>query len=399
MKEEMRRLGVLKKSGAVFLSAALLTGVLAVGAGAASTGAQVTAQISPDIAIVVDGTTRTFFNAAGSEVHPIVYNGTTYLPIRAIGELMGKNVNWDQNSLTITISGARTSGNVTGTLDAAAATQNVSAEIRPDFTIVVDGVTRTFTDVNGTRVYPLLYNGSTYLPIRAIGELMGKTVSWNGATETVTLAGAAAGNTAGGNLVTDADSFSGAAGNQTNNNQTQPVTPPTQQTTPPVQQITPPVQQQQTGSMISAETAKSKALEHAGVSASQATFIRAHLDWDDGRQVYDVEFFTPDYTEYDYEIDAYSGAVLSFDYDAEYALPQQNTNANNGSYIGLEKAKSIALAKVPGATAANVRAYLDYDDGRMEYNVDIFYNGMEYEFEIDAYSGNIISWDVESIYS
>ena len=34
----------------------------------------------------------------------------------------------------------------------------------------------------------------------------------------------------------------------------------------------------------------------------------------------------------------------------------------------------------------------------MEYEVEIVYNAMEYDFEIDAYSGNIISWDSESIY-
>ena len=67
--------------------------------------------------------------------------------------------------------------------------------------------------------------------------------------------------------------------------------------------------------------------------------------------------------------------------------------------IGEAKAKSIALARVPGATESNIRKIkLDRDDGRMEYEVEIVYNAMEYDFEIDAYSGNIISWDSESIY-
>ena len=45
-----------------------------------------------------------------------------------------------------------------------------------------------------------------------------------------------------------------------------------------------------------------------------------------------------------------------------------------------------------------VRSQLDWDDGRAEYEVKIYYGTMEYEFEIDAYSGAIISRDVESIY-
>lgn len=53
--------------------------------------------------------------------------------------------------------------------------------------MVVDGKTRTFTNVNGDAVYPLLYDGSTYLPVRSIGELMGKEVNWNSNNKTVTL--------------------------------------------------------------------------------------------------------------------------------------------------------------------------------------------------------------------
>ena len=67
---------------------------------------------------------------------------------------------------------------------------------------------------------------------------------------------------------------------------------------------------------------------------------------DDGRQIYDVEFYTTNYKEYDYEIDARTGNVLSFDYDAEYYQPSNNTG--NGTVIGEAKAKSIALARVPG---------------------------------------------------
>ena len=45
--------------------------------------------------------------------------------------------------------------------------------------------------------------------------------------------------------------------------------------------------------------------------------MRSRLDYDDGRQRYDVEFYTADYAEYDYEIDASTGEGLSYDYDAE----------------------------------------------------------------------------------
>lgn len=325
----------------------------------------VTALLRPDTAIVIDGETRTFYNANGEEVHPILYNGTNYLPIRAIGELMGKNVNWDQSTLTVTLSGTRTGEAVTGTPETDAAETSVTAELRRDFTIVVESTARTFYDANGDRVYPLLYNGSVYLPIRAIGELMGKTVSWDGAKETVYLTGSSSGS-----LVTDADSFSTTTGTTTTTTTT-------------------------TGTAITVEEAKSAALTHAGLTAGEVTFVKQKSDYEDGRQVYEIEFYnTTTREEYDYEIDAATGEIVSFDYDAENYT--QTTTTATDSYIGEAKAKEIALAKVSGATAANItKCKLDYDDGRWEYDVEIRYNGLEYEFEIDAYTGTIISWDVD----
>ena len=362
----MKKNSIAKRVGALALCASLTAGALMVAAGAASTN--VTAQISPNISVVVDGAYQTFYNAAGQEVQPIAYNGTTYLPIRAIGELMGKNVNWDQVNMTVTLGGTRTTGTVAGTPDNSAKTQNVTASISTDITVVVDGTRRSFTDANGNAVYPLVYNGSIYLPLRAIGNLMGKNVSWDGSTSTVTLSGDL--------LVTDADSF---------NSGTATPTPTPGQTA--------------AGGLITAETAKSKALAHAGLNANQVTFIRSNLEWDDGRRVYDVEFYTSDYKEYDYEIDAVTGEIRSFDYDAEYYQYNGGTGTSSGSYISRDKAISIALSYVSGATASNVRtAKLDYDDGRAEYEVKIIYNAMEYEFEIDAATGSVISRDTESIY-
>ena len=356
----MRKNSIVKRLGMLLLCGSLLVGSLVMSAGAVS---QVSAQLSPDISILVDGVEREFYNVSGQKVHPIAYNGTIYLPVRAIGELMGKNVDWNESTLTVTLSGKRTTTAMTGSPDTSAQSEKVTVQIRDDFTVVVDGSVRTFTDVNGSRVYPLLYNGSTYLPIRAIGELMGKTVTWDDTTRTASLTG--------GTLVTDADSFS-SGGNTTSGAQTD------------------------SGTLISAETAKAKALAHAGLTESQVTFVKQKLEWDDGRQVYDVEFYTSDYSEYDYTIDARSGAVLSFDYDADYFVPP---TTHTGSYIGMDAAKEIALSKVPGATSANIsKAKLDYDDGRAEYEVEIRYQDMEYDFEIDAYTGAILSWDQESIY-
>lgn len=150
----------------------------------------------------------------------------------------------------------------------------------------------------------------------------------------------------------------------------------------------------QTRDYIGEAEAKRVALAHAGLTENQVSLIRVKLDFDDGRWMYDVEFFSSNREEYDYEIDAYTGAVISYDFDAEYN-PYQQTGTGP---ITAEQARQIVLARVPGATAANIREFkTDYDDGALKYEGEIIYNGMEYEFEVDAYSGLVREWSAEPI--
>ena len=60
---------------------------------------------------------------------------------------------------------------------------------------------------------------------------------------------------------------------------------------------------------IGTQRAGSAALSHAGLSASQVSGLKAELEREDGRMIYEVEFHVGQ-TEYDYEIDALTGAVI-----------------------------------------------------------------------------------------
>ncbi|MCD8067196.1 MAG: PepSY domain-containing protein [Oscillospiraceae bacterium] len=211
--------------------------------------------------------------------------------------------------------------------------------------------------------------------------------------ETSDTAADAAATTAGeDSLVTDADTYYSAdAAQQTTAATTTTATAAATTTTTTTQTTDAAV----SGTQITVEEAKAAALAHAGLTAGEVTFTKQKLDYEHGHSVYDIEFYTADYAEYDYEIDAATGEVLSFDYDSK----SRTQSDSSAGIITEARAKEIALAQVSGATAADIRDFeLDRDDGQVQYEGKIIYNGMEYEFEIDAYSGAIRSWDAESIY-
>ena len=136
-----------------------------------------------------------------------------------------------------------------------------------------------------------------------------------------------------GSLVTDADTYN-------------PAVPAGQSGTPSGQESTAANQnnassgqggQQGSSGQLTAQQAKEKALAHANLTLDEVVFVVCELDWEHGRQVYEVEFYTNDAREFDYEIDASTGEVLSYDYDAEhYTAP--STGSEGGS-ISQERAK------------------------------------------------------------
>ena len=65
------------------------------------------------------------------------------------------------------------------------------------------------------------------------------------------------------------------------------------------------------GGSLTLEQAKQAALNRAGVKASEASFTKAYKDFDDGRQVYEIEFYANG-TEYDMDVDVNTGRVTDF---------------------------------------------------------------------------------------
>lgn len=147
---------------------------------------------------------------------------------------------------------------------------------------------------------------------------------------------------------------------------------------------------------IGMEEALYAALKHAGVSKDTAYDISVKLDADEDGVEYDVDF-KANGKEYDYEIHASTGEVIKFEVetDDDYVKTTQSSSSATESLIGEEKAKEIAFknAGVAASNAKNVSVKLDNDDGAVKYEVEFDYDKWEYEYDINAYTGAVISSD------
>ena len=163
-------------------------------------------------------------------------------------------------------------------------------------------------------------------------------------------------------------------------------------TTTPAQTTTPNTNTS-TGAVDEAK-AQEIALAHAGIKAADATITKSKLDYDDGRQVYEIEWYANG-AKYDYEISVATGEIIDSSYEAKTVV-----GTGNSTTVSEATAKQTALARVSGATEKDIYEWkLDYDDGRPEYEGKIIYGGTEYEFTIDATSGTITEWDTEAVHN
>ena len=158
---------------------------------------------------------------------------------------------------------------------------------------------------------------------------------------------------------------------------------------------------------IGIEKANKIAISHAGLSSGSVSFVKAKIDTEDGVKVYDIEFYSGN-VEYDYEINAATGAIMSFDQDIEnYEIPTQPQSAAPtqaatqpqpaaptqaaASGISADRAKQIALSHAGVSGASFTKVELDTDDGVRVYEIEFKVGNVEYDYDIDATSGAILS--------
>lgn len=152
---------------------------------------------------------------------------------------------------------------------------------------------------------------------------------------------------------------------------------------------------------ITAEEAENIALKDAGIARGSVDFITSYAGRDDGIYLYEVEFFAGD-KKYEYEIKASDGTILQSDMDYEKYRGNAAGSTNNGgssaqNTITAEEAENIALkdAGVARSSVRYINSKLDRDDGLTVYEVEFAVDYTEYDYEINAVNGNIVSRDID----
>lgn len=177
---------IMKKFTSIILTIATILSITT-SAFAAGTPAPYTREVTlrGSVDITVNGNEQALKDANGNVVLPIFFDGTHYLPLRALAGIAGLNVDWNNATRTVMLTTGGTMTTQDGTVNKS--DSQINAVISPDVTVTLDGVAQTFADAAGTSVYPVIYNGTTYLPVRAVAELVGLNIEWIGSTKTVAI--------------------------------------------------------------------------------------------------------------------------------------------------------------------------------------------------------------------
>lgn len=167
---------------------------------------------------------------------------------------------------------------------------------------------------------------------------------------------------------------------------------------------------------LTKEDAIATALKDAALVEEQVIHRRAEFDYEQGQPVWEVEFCSGD-REYDYDIHAETGQILFRESEPEKApkkaeqpvaaapatvvpatkAPATEPPATEPEVTRLSKEEVYAIALAHAGLSrdqvSRLKAEFDYDDGRPEYDVEFKYDGWEYEYEVHAESGKILSSD------
>ena len=159
----------------------------------------------------------------------------------------------------------------------------------------------------------------------------------------------------------------------------------------------------------------------ANMNANVNDLYFEDIDFDFDKGVYEVEVYYHN-DAYEYKVDARTstegGSIIYTDFKYftngitdDNNSNNSNNNSNNSSTNGstnnattasipLDEAKNIALthANLTEDAVSLLRTEQEYENGALVYELEFYYNNIEYDYEINATTGDIISYDKDSIY-
>ena len=132
-----------------------------------------------------------------------------------------------------------------------------------------------------------------------------------------------------------------------------------------------------------------------------------NIDLDTEENFYEVEFYyVGQNTEYEYKINAKTGQIVYSNFNSsknnentKTNNTNNNSNSSSSNEITLDEAKKIALedAGLNEYDVIYTETKTDFDDGKKIYDIEFIYNNQEYNYEIDATTGEIIGYDKDNI--
>lgn len=152
------------------------------------------------------------------------------------------------------------------------------------------------------------------------------------------------------------------------------------------------IQDNQTVSM-SEEEAKAIALQRVGKSSDEVTFTRVRMDRENGITVYEVDFYDTE-KEYEISIDIDTKEIINYQEDYFHTHHNNSNTTTTNDYIGVERAKEIVLNHT-GLNSSDVtfhKVELDVDYSIATYEIEFYYQYFEYEYELNATTGEILKY-------
>ncbi len=176
----------MKRKGTILIFAICIVLLFSVPAAAATATKTATLNYS-DIKITFNGQSVTPKDANGNVVEPFIIDGTTYLPVRAVANALGLDVQWDSSAKTVILSSGSAEAMNAAFLISNSIGSTISTVNYSDIKITLNGQVITPMDASGNVVEPFIIDGTTYLPVRAVADALGLDVQWDSSSKTVIL--------------------------------------------------------------------------------------------------------------------------------------------------------------------------------------------------------------------